>query len=139
YGFDNLLYEAPLEYEEVEVAGNVQLASLAEMANADPQVIQELNLELIRNRTPPGAVDFRLKVPAGHAPIFLTAYQQNQEREQAELVTHEVRKGETLFSIARRYGQEVRAVMELNGLTSYRLQIGQKLKVIFDGLRGGLR
>ena len=139
YGFDNLFYEAPLEYEEVEVAGNVQLASLAEMANADPQVIQELNLELIRNRTPPGAVDFRLKIPAGHAPIFLTAYQQNKETEQAELVTHEVQKGETLFSIARRYGQEVRAVMELNGLTSYRLQIGQKLKVIFDGLRGGLR
>ena len=56
-----------------------------------------------------------------------------------EVVTHEVKKGETLFSIARRYGQEVRALMELNGLTSYRLQIGQRLKVIFDGLRGGLR
>jgi membrane-bound lytic murein transglycosylase D len=139
YGFDNVFYETPLEYEEVEVSGNVQLASLAEMANADPQIMQELNLELIRNRTPPGAADFRVKIPAGHAPIFLAAYQQKQETEHVEMVTHEVKKGETLFSIARRYGQEVRAVMELNGLTNYRLQIGQKLKVIFDGLRGGLR
>jgi membrane-bound lytic murein transglycosylase D len=139
YGFDNVFYETALEYEEFEITGNMQLASLAELANADLQVIQELNLELIRNRTPPGAVDFRVKVPAGHAAIFLTAYRKKQETEHMEVVTHEVKKGETLFLIARRYGQEVRALMELNGLTSYRLQIGQRLKVIFDGLRGGLR
>jgi soluble lytic murein transglycosylase-like protein len=139
FGLDNVFYETPLEYEEVEIAGNLPLASVAEMANADPQALQELNLELIKNRTPPGAVDFRVKIPAGHAAIFFIAYQQKQGTEHVEMVTHEVKKGETLFSIARRYGQEVRAVMELNGLTGYRLRIGQKLKVIFDGLRGGLR
>jgi len=54
-------------------------------------------------------------------------------------VTHEVKRGETLFSIARYYGQQVRALMELNGLTDSHLRIGQKLRVILQGLGGTLR
>jgi LysM repeat protein len=56
------------------------------------------------------------------------------------VATHKVQRGETLFSIARRYGQQVRSLMELNGLSTPRLRIGQLLKVIIiDGFRGGLR
>ena len=56
-----------------------------------------------------------------------------------QVVAHEVRKGDTLFSIARYYGQEVRAVMEFNGLNSARLSVGQKLWILLDGIRGTLR
>ena len=66
-------------------------------------------------------------------------YQRNQEQESVRLVTHEVKRGETLASIAARYGQAVSSLMELNGLTTARLQIGQKLRVIFEGIRGTLR
>jgi len=44
-----------------------------------------------------------------------------------------------LFSIARYYGLEVRALMEFNGLTTNRLLIGQKLRILLEGLRGVLR
>ena len=52
---------------------------------------------------------------------------------------HTVRRGQTLFSIARSYGLNVSAVMEFNGLTTSRLRIGQKLRILLEGLRGVLR
>ncbi len=73
-----------------------------------------------------------MKLPAGRGLVFANAYESAKERdkEPTQVVTHEVRRGETLFSIARRYGQQVRALMELNGLSSPRVRIGQLLKVI---------
>jgi len=80
-------------------------------------------------------------VPVGKATVFAKANSvlTGKEVGLAKIVTHEVTRGETLFSIARRYGQAVSALMELNGLTTPRLQIGQKLKILFDGIRATLR
>jgi len=108
------------------------------MAGTDPETIRELNPELLRSRIPPEESGFRVKLPAGHATIFAQTYQERETR-QAQFLTHEVKKGETLFAIARRYGQHVRALMELNGLASPTLRVGQLLKVIVtEGFRGGM-
>jgi LysM repeat protein len=50
-----------------------------------------------------------------------------------------VRRGETLFSIARHYGLEVRALMQFNSLTTPRLRIGQKLLIFLQSFRRTLR
>lgn len=42
----------------------------------------------------------------------------------------QVGPGESLWTIARRHGTTVNALMELNGLTSDRLQVGQSLRVL---------
>jgi membrane-bound lytic murein transglycosylase D len=139
YGFGYVVQDEQAEYEEVEVQGNLQLASLAAMAATDTDTLRELNPALLRAQTPPGGNGYLLRVPAGHATPLELAYRQSRETEETQIVTHEVKRGETLFSIARRYGQQVRALMELNGLTDSRLRIGQKLTVILEGLRGRLR
>jgi peptidoglycan lytic transglycosylase D len=138
YGFIDLAYEPPMDYEEMEVQGSLRLVSLAEMAGTDPETIRELNPELLRRQTPPEESGFRVKLPAGHATIFAQTYQERETR-QAQFLTHEVKKGETLFAIARRYGQHVRALMKLNGLANPTLRVGQLLKVIVtEGFRGGM-
>ncbi|MGZ8442880.1 MAG: transglycosylase SLT domain-containing protein [Candidatus Binatia bacterium] len=141
YGFNNLRYEEPLEFDEVDAEGLLKIDAAAEMAEADLTAMKELNPALLRNVTPPGARGYRLRVPAGKALVFAKAgeYQRNKEQESVRVVTHEVTRGETLVSIAARYGQAVSSLMELNGLTTARLQIGQKLRVIFEGIRGTLR
>jgi len=139
YGFGNVVQDAQAEYEEVEVRGDLQLASLAEMAATDTDTLRELNPALLRIQTPPGENGYILRLPVGHASTFELAYGQSRETQDAQIVTHEVKRGETLFSIARYYGQQVRALMELNGLTDSHLRIGQKLRVILQGLRGTLR
>lgn len=140
YGFGDVYRQEPLEYDEVEVRGSLRLETIARMAETELQFIQELNPSLLRNATPPEP-NFRVKLPVGKALVFAKAYDQYQEKEAppAQLLTHEVRRGETLFSIARSYGQKVRALMELNGLTSTNIRIGQKLMVILEGLGGRLR
>jgi LysM repeat protein len=42
---------------------------------------------------------------------------------------HQVRRGETLGSIARRYGTSVRALMRANSLRTSRIQAGVALRV----------
>src|ERR671918_1500933 len=139
YGFEDVIYDTPVEYEEVEVHGYLQLATVAEIAGTDGESIKELNPALLRGHTPPGEDSYLVKVPAGHAQVFAQAYQRSRETHSTQMVTHEVQRGETIFSIARRYGQKVRSLMELNGLTDSRLRVGQKLMVILTGLRGTLR
>jgi peptidoglycan lytic transglycosylase D len=141
YGFNDLRYEEPLAFDEVEAEGLLKFDAAAEMAEADLAAIKELNPALLRNVTPPGTSGYRLRVPIGKGLVFAKAgdYQRSRESEPVQMVTHEVKRGDTLASIAVRYGQAVSALMELNGLTTARLQIGQKLRVILNGIRGSLR
>ncbi|MGH7927226.1 MAG: transglycosylase SLT domain-containing protein, partial [Candidatus Binatia bacterium] len=139
YGFANLQYEPPLEYEEVEIRRPLRLGALAEMADTEVSTIRELNPALVGKATPAGT--FTVKLPIGKAVLFAKAYDTLNERyaESTQSVTHKVKKGETLTSIARRYGQEVSALMKLNGLTSARLHVGQHVNILLQNLSGNLK
>jgi peptidoglycan lytic transglycosylase D len=142
YGFNDVRYDMPLDYEDVELAAPIKLDALAELAETDLAVIQDLNPALRGHTTPPSERGYRINFPKGKAAIFLAKSNEKvpeKESDQTPVVTHEVKKGETLFSIARRYGQDVRALMEFNRLTTSHLRIGQKLKILLEGIRGALR
>jgi membrane-bound lytic murein transglycosylase D len=142
YGLDNVVYEKPLDYEEVELKASMKLAALAQSADTDVASLRNLNPALLRDSTPPGDVSFRINVPVEKAAVLLASITEKaveKPTESAHIVMHEVKKGETLFSIARRYGLEVSALMDFNGLTNSRVLIGQKLKILLQGLRGVLR
>ena len=46
-----------------------------------------------------------------------------------EYVTHVVQRGETLYSISRRYGTTVAAIQAANGLTDTKIRVGQELRI----------
>jgi tetratricopeptide (TPR) repeat protein len=46
-----------------------------------------------------------------------------------ESTVYVVRRGDTLYSIARRYGTTVQAIMSANGLTNYNIYVGQQLYI----------
>ncbi|MEM6288375.1 MAG: LysM peptidoglycan-binding domain-containing protein [Bacteroidota bacterium] len=50
-------------------------------------------------------------------------------RPEAGPTYHRVRRGDTLFSLARRYDTTVEAIRELNGLRSTSIRLGQRLRV----------
>ncbi len=141
YGFDNVYYQEPLEFDEVDAEGLLKIDALAEMAQSDVATIRELNPALLRNLTPPGDKGYAVRVPVGQSTVFAKANSDLKGRvyEPGKVVTHEVKRGETLISIARHYGQAVATLMQLNGLSSPRLHIGQKIKIFFDGIRATLR
>ncbi len=142
YGLDNVVYEKPLDYEEVELKAPMKLAALAQSTETDVPSLRNLNPSLLRDSTPPGEAGFRVNLPVEKAAVFLAKSNEKtleKDVEPAPVVMHEVKKGETLFSIARRYGLEVSALMDFNGLTNSRVLIGQKLRILLQGLRGVLR
>ena len=142
YGLNDVRYEAALDYEEVELKAPMKLAALAQSAETEIPDLRDLNPALLRDMTPPGEQSFRINVPVGKASILLAKTIEKpieKNTEPTQVVTHEVKRGETLFSIARSYGLEVRALMEFNGLTTSRLLIGQRLRILLEGLRGVLR
>jgi membrane-bound lytic murein transglycosylase D len=142
YGFEDIRYEPPLSYEEVELQAPMRFAALAEVTETEEFILRDLNPALLRNATPPDEIGFRLKLPTGKAAIYLAKANEKTLEKQAEpvqVVTHEVKRGETLFSIARRYGLTVSGLMEFNGLRTSQISIGQKLRILLEGLRGKLR
>lgn len=141
YGFLELVYQPPLDYEEVELAAPMKLESLAKLAETSVSTIRDLNPALLRHVTPPRESVYCLNVPVGQASTFLAKLNDKlltKPREPVKVVTHEVKKGETLLSIARRYGLTVRALMEFNGLKTAHIRIGQKLAILLEGIRGAL-
>lgn len=64
----------------------------------------------------------------GNLPIF-TPETGGKDDDTKNIVTHIVKKGDTLYSISRKYGVTVAAIKAANGLTSNSLNVGQRLKI----------
>jgi membrane-bound lytic murein transglycosylase D len=135
YGLDEIEYAPPLDYEEVELPWPMPLALLANWADSDIATLRELNPAILRHTTPPGERGFRINLPVGHADVYLARAHEKfggNNAQPVRILTHEVRKGDTLYAIAKRYGQQVRALMEFNGLSHARLRIGQKISILLN-------
>ncbi len=115
YGF-KVEPEPPLLYDEIVINESVNLSVLAECAGTDLKTMKELNTELIQNCTPPGYKGYRLKVPIGSSELFVTNYAQVPTEQKRYLATHIVKKGETLSSIAKRYGLSRSLLAETNNI-----------------------
>jgi LysM repeat protein len=82
--------------------------------------------------TPPGEKDYEVLVPEGRGETFLAAYEAMPESEKtARLASvHTVRRGETLASIAARYGTTVEDLKASNNLKNTRtLSVGSQITV----------
>ena len=68
-------------------------------------------------------------VKASASPITAQAAPQSYSAWSCRGVYHVVRRGETLYSIARRYGTTAYRIAVCNGLSSYTVYVGQTLLV----------
>jgi len=129
YGFRNLRYHAPLEFETVQVPGSVSLAAAAKAAEVSADVVRDLNPHLVRGMTPPGRT-WTLRIPRGRRDVFAHNFSRMPPEERLAMVHHTVRRGETLSHIAVRYGTTVEALRAANGwIHPRRLRVGQRLRV----------
>jgi len=137
YGFRDLDYQEPIEYDEVTVPDATSLDVIAEAAGTTEDRIRELNPQFPRRVTPPGR-SVTVRVPRGHAGRFAANYERIPPSERVTWLVHRVTRGQTLSHIAERYGTSVRAILASNeGLHPRRLQIGQRVVVPRMGRGGG--
>jgi membrane-bound lytic murein transglycosylase D len=133
YGFADLVYEAPVDYDEVTTRKPLTLTTVARLAQTTVTNIKELNPSLLRNTTPPSEEGFTLRLPSGSGEIFTQAYKNQYDSPNVKVISYTVKKGETLATIARRYHVRTAQIMEVNELKTAQLRAGQQLTIIQDG------
>lgn len=133
YGFGDIAYEPPMEYDEVTIEKPLRLEAIAQLAKTTVKAIKELNPALLRNITPPSKDGYLLRLPSGSGTNFVQAYNIIPDSAKIKVVTHKVKKGESLAAIAKLYRQGISQLMELNGLKNRQLRVGQDLIIILEG------
>ncbi|MFA4973799.1 MAG: LysM peptidoglycan-binding domain-containing protein [bacterium] len=116
FGFTNIDYEEPLEFESAKVDSQTDISAIAKCAGVSEDQIAMLNAHLVRGATPPGESGYMVKLPKGTSEKFRVAYAQLPEDERIKVMRHNVRKGDTLPKLARRYGVSSRQIAAANGL-----------------------
>lgn len=120
YGFTELNYMEPVSYDKVPVPYPTDIKVIAKAAGTTVEEIRRLNPELRRWFTPPDYPDYQIKIPEGRAEVFKKNMSRIPRPERLRFRTHRVRRGESLWVIARRYRTPIRAIMYLNNIKNPR-------------------
>jgi membrane-bound lytic murein transglycosylase D len=127
YGFEAVT-AAPLDYDKVSLPRAIDLRRVAEWAGTTVDEIQALNPELRRWTTPVKYPDYELKVPKGTGDVLTARLSDASPADFSALKWYTAKKGETLLSVARRFGVSRTDVAEANNLSvKARLRAGQDL------------
>lgn len=128
YGFTGLTLWSPLRYDSVQTTFAVGMDVLARLAGSTREAMEELNPRFVRGVTPP---DRRVwvKVPVGTADSVAARLAVLPERDRVTVMVHIVSRGETLSSLARRYGVSSTDIKSANRMRSNRLARGQRLVI----------
>ena len=71
YGFADIEYQEPLQYEKVRVPAVIDLRLIAKACEISVDELKDLNPELLRWCTPPDSPDYEIKIPFGGRNSFL--------------------------------------------------------------------
>lgn len=116
YGFHDIEHEPEVVWEEVKIDKCLELKVVAKEVGCSVQELKDLNPELLRNYTPPNDKNYVLKIPVGSRSKFLAAYDAMPSPKETSWVKHQIRRGETVSSIAAKYGVSQYAIFESNNL-----------------------
>ena len=120
YGFSDVAYLPPIEFDTVRVPTRTDLELAARLAGTSYENIRELNPDLRHWCTPPNYPDYQLKIPKGARERFEAEYAKIPEdqrfTEKVLYSRYHARKKDSLKTVARRYGMTPDALAELNGL-----------------------
>jgi membrane-bound lytic murein transglycosylase D len=130
YGFEDLSYHEPFEYDEVVLYVPVDLDIIAGCAKTDVDEIRELNPELRRWSTPPNVAEYTLRIPAGKADAFIENLAKLPDENLFTYDTYTVKKNDTLKKIAAKTKIPVNVLLELNALPGIvKLSAGDEIKL----------
>ncbi|WP_243370097.1 lytic transglycosylase domain-containing protein [Geotalea sp. SG265] len=133
YGFADVAYLPPIEFDTVTVPSMTDLELVAKICDVPYQAIKGLNPELRRSATPPDYPDYQLKIPKGKKGGFETEYAKipadQRFAEKTEYTRYRAKKRDTLASIAKRFGTTAAVLEELNHLGKVRRLQGRSLIV----------
>ncbi len=125
FGYESVLLDAPVDFDEVRCAPGTSLAAVAQAAGVPLKEIETANLELRAGRTPPAPPDlapadldsayYAVKVPRGKGAQVLASLSRLRGQE-APVEQVVVRFGESIEQIAAERHVTVARIMDLNAI-----------------------
>ncbi len=135
YGFELKKEGKKLANSElIKVPSPVDLRHIAKLLRISVNILKQLNPELIRYFTPFNKKYYMLRVPVGTETLKLSKLKRLPPEKKYIVGWYRVRRGDSLYSIARRFGTSVRKLKRINGLRSNLIRPGKKL-IIPRGIR----
>ena len=128
YGF-TLTYDEPMQYDEVIIDRPTDLRLIAKVASVTYEDLKNLNPELKQGITPLRYENYRLKLPIGTKAVFEENFSKIPEWEKTVWLKHIVRRGETLSSVARKFGTTTATLRDINHLRRSSVRIGATILV----------
>ncbi len=116
YGF-HIHYDDPVVYDEVVIDKCLDLKTVAKATGSTLSEVQELNPELLRGVTPPKKQKYNLRIPKGTQDKFVKNLPDLKSPQETSWVRHKINRGETVSSIASKYGVSQYAIFEANNLS----------------------
>ena len=134
YGFSNLHYQAPFNYELLKVKKPISLLKLAKQMGVTVEEIKVLNPMYKGEYVPVYEKETLLRVPVGMLSLAQASLEKSQMKKPKYghhyYYWYRVRRGDNLYKIARRHRSTIRKIRRENNLgNSSLIRAGQKLKI----------
>lgn len=115
-------------FRAINIRSQVDMPQAASIAGVSLKEFYQLNPGFKRQATDPEG-PYRLLVPAGLPPDFEADIAALPVPQSTVTQTYKVKKGDTLFRVARRFGMTPAALREINHLKSDRVPVGKELTI----------
>lgn len=136
YGFDEIDYLPPIEFDHITVAQPVNLREMAEKLNLNYEDFKALNPKFKGEVAILKGSDLVLRVPPGtteQARVAATESYVTDVRfiaDSGDTQTYRIRRGDTLSTVARRYRTTVAYLRDLNDLPRRKaVKVGMRIQV----------
>ncbi len=126
YGLEDVVAQAPLEYDTVAMTSATNLELIADLTDAPVSQLLELNPALLKSVAPEG---YEVRVPKGTGSSLSAALQAVPNSQRASWRMHLVTEGDTLATIAKRYGASPKSIADANQLVGGTPNLGDRLLI----------
>ncbi len=116
YGFGPGKRSELVEHEFAAITGPTDLKVIAKAAGIGVKELRRLNPELINWFTPPEYPEYKIKIPKATADDFRINFAKVPEPERLKFLRHRLKRGDTIYGLALKYGTKVRRIMYFNNL-----------------------
>jgi len=116
FGFTDIDYASVWKYDVVTIDRCLDLKTISNAIGCSVSELKQLNPELLRRFTPPNKKKYNLRIPKGLKNKFLAESDKMPSSKETSFVRHEIRRGETVSTISRKYGVSQYAILEANNL-----------------------
>lgn len=136
YGFEGIDYLLPIEFDTIKVEHPVNLRMMSEKMNINYEDFKALNPKFKGEVAPLSNGKAILRVPVGSVETALVAAGDSKVdkvefiADTGDIQEYKIRRGESLYTIARKYRTTVAYLRDLNDIPrKKRLKVGSKIYV----------